>query len=420
MQERLRFVAVVCFLFAGGGCTDRGAASDGSGGGGDQSGSSSDASSDGSADDGGDDSGSASDGLSDSTSDGLTGGTDATDTNSAATDETTTGSGVGTFTSSSSDSGESTSATTATDTGGGDPCAGPDVHVGSEAVYSDAELTALEGIRCIDGDLEIYGPVANVTPLWALERVTGGLTVASDGLATLDGLENLEVVGGGLFIGGSDLTSIAALGALLEVEHLTISGTKISNVDALLGLRRLSSLTIGAWIDDPSAGNQNLQDLDGLANVAVIDGASLSIKHNDALASLAGLASAGGFSGSLRIAHNAALPSIGPLAGIGSPTAVDVYRNPLLPTCDVLSFVDGLPDSPATFVAFNGPDACDDGNDCVPMDAMAVGICSSDVGYIWDGSACSHESGCTCEGTECSPVWLWTTEDACLAVFAGC
>lgn len=121
-----------------------------------------------------------------------------------------------------------------------------DCVVSDDTVMEDQRnLDALEGCGVIYGDL-VISFAADLRPLYALRRVIGRLHIsppAGSGLGSLEGLENLERVEGGMSLASFEGTSLASLSRLTSVATEP----------------RLSELTL---IDCP-----NLQDLSGLQGV---------------------------------------------------------------------------------------------------------------------------------------------------------
>lgn len=65
----------------------------------------------------------------------------------------------------------------------------------------------------------------------------------------------------------------------------------------------------------------------------------------------------------------------------------------------------------------DGP--CEPGPDlCAPQDVTIVGGCEPAPTYHWNGEACVGQSGCSCEGTDCSATF--SSEADCEAAFSQC
>ena len=132
------------------------------------------------------------------------------------------------------------------------------------------------------------------------QSVGGGLTIRSmAGLASLDGLENLEAVGGDFAL---------ATGNFLTIEPMnleTVGGRfVVSNLDDVLSLAGLQDLTevgtleVGVLLA--------LTDLDALANLTTVNGL-VEVNCNDSLTSVAGLGNLRFVGGDLEITDNPSL-----------------------------------------------------------------------------------------------------------------
>ena len=183
------------------------------------------------------------------------------------------------------------------------------------------DLTALESITSISGDLTIYGNIV-LTSLTGLENITsvgGTLRIGyydfgnNPALTSLAGLQNLTSIGGDLGIGGNDaLTNLSGLENLASVS----GGLSISDNAALTTLSGLGNITsVGGDLSiDYNASLTNLSGLDNLTSV----GRYLEIDYNVALTSLSGLENITSLSGDLRICGDAALTNLSGLENITS------------------------------------------------------------------------------------------------------
>ncbi len=151
---------------------------------------------------------------------------------------------------------------------------GPDPQVieGDAVVRTNQEAEALEGVVEVTGRLLIGGTfaapgsVSDLTPLAGLQRVGGLVSVQSTtALTTLDGLENVTAAGG-----------------------LNITDNRV------------------------------LTDLDGLDGLTTVNGGTLVIRENPALADLSALGSVTGSADAIRISLNPALTDLEGLGGITS------------------------------------------------------------------------------------------------------
>ena len=146
-------------------------------------------------------------------------------------------------------------------------------------------------------------------------RMTGFLIVEESNLVSLEGLNGLTHIGGGLSIlRNESLTSLEGLNNLIRIE----GGLSIR-------------------------GNESLMSLEGLNNLTHV-GVTLLINNNDALTSLEGLNNLTRVGNSLSIYSN---PSLTSLEGLNNLTHVEgnnlrITGNPVLPTRSAQAFADRL------------------------------------------------------------------------------
>ena len=225
----------------------------------------------------------------------------------------------------------------------------------------------------IEGNVTIFGyNITNLNGLNVLTSIGGNLNIeCNDVLTGLGGLINLTYIGGDLYISGN-----LALTNLTGLEHVTSVGGNITLANnvaltSISGLTGLSSVDGMLWIDN----NKVLTSLSGLDNVASVAGI-VEIFSNDALGSLTGLESMASISGSLfiggedhlggrgnpsltslnalmnlnviggslEIGYNSSLSSLAGLDNIGanSITALSIFNNEILSTCEVQSICNYL------------------------------------------------------------------------------
>ena len=55
---------------------------------------------------------------------------------------------------------------------------------------------------------------------------------------------------------------------------------------------------------------------------------------------------------------------------------------------------------------------------CEAMDAVGVGPCDLELGYVWDGDSCDSISGCDCAGQDCG--WVYPSPEVCAEARAMC
>ena len=173
-------------------------------------------------------------------------------------------------------------------------------------VYGDVYIRNNLDVEQLDGVVEVTGAMVvgeNVTTLEGLESLAtigGGLQFSSnDVLVDLDGLDGLEQVGGGLNIESMDsLADVTALAALMSVGD----SFSVSNLDSLGSLDGLQNLaTVGGNLTVYRA--HSLTDLDGLAGLTAVGG-QLSVNENDDLADIGGMSVLATVAGSLRFSVN--------------------------------------------------------------------------------------------------------------------
>ncbi len=180
---------------------------------------------------------------------------------------------------------------------------GSTVLEGVVTVFSSTELSKLDGVSCIDGDLIIAGISDLALPQLPLEVVTGGVTIAGNpSLVSLDGFGALHEVGRTYAIqGNSSLADISSVGSL----------------------DKLGSVFI--------VGNDSLVNLDGLQTWSTIEH-GITVSNNNALASLTGLENLLTSTQNLTIKSNRSLTSLAALDGLRSVAILEISGNPKLAT----------------------------------------------------------------------------------------
>lgn len=146
-------------------------------------------------------------------------------------------------------------------------------------IESDADLAALDGVRAIEGELQINRTdFTNLNALGCIEEVGGELTIfGNDSLDDLTGLENLQRVGGGLVISeNAALTDIDSFDELAAVQGSLI----IRNNPVLTEVSGFASLVgVGTLIVRE---NETLTHIDGLAGLRTV-GSLFAVTHNPEL-----------------------------------------------------------------------------------------------------------------------------------------
>ena len=189
-----------------------------------------------------------------------------------------------------------------------------------------SNLNGLIGVESIFGNLHIGGEdypfggtmlsndsLINLFGLDSLTTVEGAVNISANyALTTLDGLGNLDSIGGSLYIGywgteGMGTNPLVSLEGLEKLSfiggHLTIGSQSLLNT--LSGLE--SIVTIGGGITIEA--NESLSNLNGLDSLETING-SLKIWINASLINLSGLNNIDSINGSLLICDNGSLTSI--------------------------------------------------------------------------------------------------------------
>jgi len=253
-----------------------------------------------------------------------------------------------------------------------------------EISYNDAlsSLVGLENITYIEGEVYIgiwsfFGGIGNsslisLTGLNNLNSIGGGLFIIyNDALTSLAGLDNLDSIGGYLWIESND-----ALTGLSDINNLTHigGGLYIHTNYALSSLTGLGSVTsLGS--DLIVFSNNALASLMGLQGLISIGGI-IEISYNDALTDLSGLENLYSLSGFLWIGYNAALTSLVGIDNIDATSISGLYirNNNSLATCEVQSVCDYLA-NPGGIVEIhdNAPGCYNQGEVISACEAVSVG-----------------------------------------------
>jgi len=132
----------------------------------------------------------------------------------------------------------------------------------------------------IDGKVTISGAtIRSLAPLSSIDSVKGLEIYFNDTLFSLKGLDNIQFIGGTLYLrGNKNLSHINELSrlAVIEKDLVILDNKNLDNVDGLSGLRTLSgSVYIGveAWNTPPKArGNQSMSNYCGLKPLLIANG----------------------------------------------------------------------------------------------------------------------------------------------------
>lgn len=171
--------------------------------------------------------------------------------------------------------------------------------------WPEEDLSALQGIRCIDGRLDIHSSV-ELRSLRGLDHLTQVTTIQLSNLpelTTLDGLGDVVEMEALLvydYDGHSGLESFDGLDRLRKLQYLDVSGPRgLAQIDALYRITALETL----WLYDLPG----LSDLSGLGALESVED-DVEILRNDSLRSLAGFDALERVGDNVRVLDNPSLP----------------------------------------------------------------------------------------------------------------
>lgn len=268
----------------------------------------------------------------------------------------------------------------------------------SVTVTDEETLSSLFGVTHLKGNLRIVqSNLANLAALESLICVGGNVEIASNSFLTnLDGLANLQQIGGFLKVGtnqlgedeadpNSALLNIDGLGNLTQIgTHLWITKNPlITNIDSLSQLTTSKNVVITANdalenIDGLSSlteirgylkighrdeGNANLQNVDGLAQVTYI-GSYAWISYNPSLLNLDGLNKVKWIGDYLGVFGNESLESVSGLSGLENLCGfLNIADNPKLPGCEAAQIAIDTKHNCGVCLRFNQVDTCPEQDD---------------------------------------------------------
>ncbi len=226
------------------------------------------------------------------------------------------------------------------------------VRIAGDLLIEDTDLASLDGLQQLEtvgGNVVIQRNAAltRIDALSALAAIDGSLFVGVNGqLSSLVGLENLESVGAGggagvgLYLQGSSIVDLMPLTSLQHAESLIFRDN--ANLTSLSSLSGLTGLEGRLVIER----NALLENLDGLEGITVVGNnesypewnGNLDLNANPVLTDLSGLSGITRVRGFLGIRENAALVSLAGLnsvESIGAP--LHLSANPVLTSLDGLS-----------------------------------------------------------------------------------
>lgn len=219
------------------------------------------------------------------------------------------------------------------------------------------DLTPFQNITEITGNLEIeWTSLPNLNGLNNLNKVGGALSIDRVGslegiqsltsvgslefmnnpaIATLEGLENLTNIATHLFIQGSSLTSLKGLEGLTEIPITLVisSNPNLINLEGLNNITKISHNNTSGELY--IAGNESLENFEGLNNLTTLGYGQLHVRENNSLVSFDGLEGLTTVGGTIRIDFNPVLESIEALSNLTQVNLfngpyVQIHNNPML------------------------------------------------------------------------------------------
>ncbi|MEM9078346.1 MAG: hypothetical protein AAGC43_14985 [Bacteroidota bacterium] len=244
------------------------------------------------------------------------------------------------------DSGESDDAEDSDDTEGS-RVFGAGIRVTNQAQIDSIGFfgyTRLQGGLIIDGR-DNENPIRDLTPFRTLTQLDAGLNIVDTRyLKSLDGLENLNLIGGIQVIGNDSLESIDALRGLTQINTIRRRVTltpfnffRNPRLESLSGFRNVTfidtvSVSIGA--------NSSLTSLNGLENLVTCFG--ISVNSNENLRSLSGLENVERIEADFTVSNNSLLESldVGKLETLGR--FLTIQDNPEITSLEGLNSISRL------------------------------------------------------------------------------
>ncbi len=209
--------------------------------------------------------------------------------------------------------------------------------------------------------------------------IVNGLTITGTDITTLEGLEQLNSVGGGLTISNTSLTKLRGLNNLTSVGNLLIQGNSslqnlkglqslntvagyltIDNCPQLESIKPLNGLnSIGYWLILKNL--PSLLTLEGLQNITEVGG-KLRIRECHLISDLSYLSNLTEVGGDITIANNDNLSSLSGLDNINPSTIGDFYigGNQNLSDCAVSSVCGYMSAGSGTLTVSNNTGDCAD------------------------------------------------------------
>lgn len=183
----------------------------------------------------------------------------------------------------------------------------------------------------IDGDIEISGPVTDLTPLLGIKVINNGLVITRTSITNFSGLDSLEEIGAVFpndfwVEGNSNLINFHGLSKLRESR----GDVQFDNNNSLINLDGLDSYFAASAGMLRIGECAKLQNLNGLKRLSFV-GDNLYIIDNPVLTDITGLSNVSQVYGTLYVVNNASLTNLNGLEAIQTlPSGVDIRENPVL------------------------------------------------------------------------------------------
>lgn len=268
---------------------------------------------------------------------------------------------------------------------------------GNVTLSSQADVDAFGALKCkeITGELvavDTLGPdpICDLTPLSKIKTIGSSLTIQSNCLTSLAGLEKLKSIGelgpfGFIGIAGDNITDIEALAGLKTITgsiNVTSCPGLIQITNAFSNITEIASGKTSAPLTSFYVlninNNANLSDISGFGNIDFIEG-RIMFSNNGALTDLDDLSSLTDIGNAIYLYNNTAMTQIDRLSVISSlndylivedntslTSCCGLYNvlcsNP--PTCDMTGVISG-----AVLINNNG-------SGCTISDIIAGGPCA--------------------------------------------
>jgi hypothetical protein len=237
---------------------------------------------------------------------------------------------------------------------------------GDLEIRNNINLHSLNGLGSLSstGGSLIIDNNAGLTAIAGLDQLTsvyGDLYLGNNPLINdLEGFNNLTSVGGDMSIyWNNNLTCLLGLEGLTSIKSIFIM--KNNALKSLEGLDNLTVVTGSLWIGGINAqsGNNALLNLSGLSKLNSI-GVNLVINYNVNLTSLSGIEQLNSIGGNLVIRYNNALTGLSGLENLDAASlkVLDISNNHSLSSCDVESICNYLSSPKGEIIIENNSIGC--------------------------------------------------------------